>query len=41
MTARDLFLSSTMARPWTHRIAVVAVVVAGLWLAIWWAVSLP
>ncbi len=41
MTARDLFLSSTMARPWTHRLAFVAAILAGLWLAIAWAVSLP
>lgn len=41
MPARDPFLSSVMARASTHRLLAVAAVIACLWLAILWAVSLP
>ena len=41
MTARDPFLSSTLSRSAALRMAGVALVLAGLWLAIAWAVSLP
>ena len=37
----DAFLSSVMARASTHRVLGVAAVIACLWLAILWAVSLP
>lgn len=41
MLDSDPFLSSMLARPAAHRL-IVAVALAGcLWLAIWWAVSLP
>jgi hypothetical protein len=40
-TAGDPFLSSLMARASVHRLAAVLVLIACLWLAISWAVSLP
>jgi hypothetical protein len=41
MSANDPFLSSVMARSALSRLLVVAVIIAGLWVAIAWAVSLP
>ena len=41
MFSGDLFQSSMMARPASHRVAIAAAMVGCLWLAIWWAVSLP
>ena len=40
-TAGDPFLSSLMARASVDRVAAVVVLIACLWLAISWAVSLP
>ena len=40
-TAGDPFLSSLMARASIHRLMAVAVLIACLWFAISWAVSLP
>ena len=41
MADRDPFLSSAMARASGQRLAMVAALIGGLWLAIGWAVSLP
>ncbi len=41
MISRDPILSSTLARPALRRVLGVLVVLAVLWLAILWAVSLP
>jgi hypothetical protein len=38
---RDPFLSAVMARSSVHRLLAVMAVIACLWLAILWAVSLP
>ncbi|MGE5515198.1 MAG: hypothetical protein ACM31D_05200 [Bacteroidota bacterium] len=41
MPVSNPFLSSLMARAAVKRLAGVAAVLASLWVAIWWAVSLP
>ncbi len=41
MTGGDPFLSSVMARASLQRVLMVAGIIACLWLAIAWAVSLP
>ena len=41
MAARDPFLSSALARSALWRMAGVNMALAGLWLAIAWAVKLP
>ncbi len=40
-TRRDPFLHSVLAQPAAVRLGAVGVVLAGLWLAVAWAVSLP
>jgi hypothetical protein len=41
MSFRDPFLASVMMRSSAHRLLAVGIVIACLWLAILWAVSLP
>jgi hypothetical protein len=41
MSLRDPFLASVIARSSIHSLIWVGIVIAGLWLAILWAVSLP
>ena len=41
MSFRDPFLASVMMRSSVQRLTVVGAVIACLWLAISWAVSLP
>lgn len=41
MTNRDPFLSTLLAQAASRRLLGVASIIAGLWLAILWAVSLP
>lgn len=41
MSERDPFFSSVMAQPSARRLAAVLAAIACLWLAIFWAVSLP
>jgi hypothetical protein len=41
MSLRDPFLASIMVRSSIYRLISVAIVITGLWLAIFWAVSLP